>query len=87
MVRKFKIPILCQRGHLMDYPLPKVDNHGQLTNYHLPHFVHVVIEQPLLEKINKNYDRKKLFGYHDALKIYWAPYSESAILELTRTSL
>ena len=27
----------------------------------------------ILEKINKNYDRKKLFGYHDALKIYGAP--------------
>ena len=27
---------------------------------------------PILEKINKNYDRKKLFGYHDALKIYGA---------------
>ena len=27
----------------------------------------------ILEKINKNYDRKKLFWYHDALKIYGAP--------------
>ena len=27
----------------------------------------------ILEKINKNYDRKKLFWYHDALKIYWEP--------------
>ena len=24
-------------------------------------------------KINKNYDRKYFFGYHDALKIYRAP--------------
>ena len=27
----------------------------------------------ILEKMNKDYDRKKLFGYHDALKIYGAP--------------
>ena len=27
----------------------------------------------ILEKINKNYDRKTLFGYHDASKIYGAP--------------
>ena len=27
----------------------------------------------VLEKINKNYDRKYFFGYHDALKIYGAP--------------
>ena len=27
----------------------------------------------ILEKINKNYDWKKLFWYHDALKIYGAP--------------
>ena len=26
-----------------------------------------------MEKINKNYDRKKLFWYHDPLKIYGAP--------------
>jgi hypothetical protein len=24
-------------------------------------------------KINKNYDKKSFFGYHDALKIYGAP--------------
>jgi hypothetical protein len=28
----------------------------------------------ILEKINKNYEKKKKFGYHDhALKIYGAP--------------
>ena len=27
----------------------------------------------ILEKINKNYDMKKLFEYHDALKSYGAP--------------
>jgi hypothetical protein len=27
----------------------------------------------ILEKINKNYDNIFFFGYHDALKIYWAP--------------
>ena len=27
----------------------------------------------ILEKINKNYDRKTLFRYQDALKIYGAP--------------
>ena len=26
-----------------------------------------------MEKINKNYDKKYFFGYHDALKIYEAP--------------
>ena len=26
-----------------------------------------------MEKINRNYDRKYFFGYHDALKIYGAP--------------
>ena len=26
-----------------------------------------------MEKINKNYDRKKFFGYHDALMINEAP--------------
>ena len=30
----------------MDYHLPNVDNRGHLTTYHLPHFVHVVIERP-----------------------------------------
>ena len=34
------------RGHLMDYHLPNMDNCGHLTNYHLLHFVHVVIEHP-----------------------------------------
>ena len=27
----------------------------------------------ILEKINKNYDKKLIFGYCDALKIYGAP--------------
>jgi hypothetical protein len=27
----------------------------------------------ILEKINENYDKKYIFGYHDALKIYGAP--------------
>ena len=27
----------------------------------------------ILEKINRNYDRKYFFGYHDVLKIYGAP--------------
>jgi hypothetical protein len=27
---------------------------------------------PILEKINENYDKKYLFEYHDALKIYGA---------------
>ena len=27
----------------------------------------------ILEKINENYDKKLIFGYHDALKIYGAP--------------
>jgi hypothetical protein len=27
----------------------------------------------ILEKIDKNYDRKYVFGYHKALKIYRAP--------------
>jgi hypothetical protein len=40
--------VFCPRGHLMDYHLPNVDNRGHLVNYHLPHFVHVVIERPLL---------------------------------------
>ena len=26
----------------------------------------------ILEKMNENYDKKKIFGYHDALKIYGA---------------
>ena len=39
-------PFLSPRGHLMDYPLPNVDNHGHLAYHHLPHFFHVVIERP-----------------------------------------
>ena len=27
----------------------------------------------ILQKIDKNYNRKYFFGYHDALKIYRAP--------------
>ena len=27
----------------------------------------------ILGKINENYDKKSIFGYHDALKIYGAP--------------
>ena len=27
----------------------------------------------ILEKIKENYDKNKIFGYHDALKIYGAP--------------
>ena len=27
----------------------------------------------ILEKIHENYDKKLIFGYHDALKIYGAP--------------
>ena len=27
----------------------------------------------ILEKLNKSYDEKQIFGYHDALKIYGAP--------------
>ena len=28
---------------------------------------------PILEKINKNYDKNKFFGCHEAFKIYGAP--------------
>ena len=28
---------------------------------------------PMLEKINENYDKRYIFGYHDALKIYGVP--------------
>ena len=38
----------------------------------------------ILEKINKNYDRKKLFEYHDALKIY---RDQSYVLLSTETAL
>ena len=33
------------------YHLPNMDNRGHLANYHLPHFVHVVIEQPQRRKM------------------------------------
>ena len=33
----------------MDYHLPNVDNRGHLATYHLPPFVHVVIEQPPID--------------------------------------
>ena len=33
----------------------------------------------ILEKINENYDKKLIFGYHDALKIYEAPKSCTVI--------
>ncbi len=55
-----QLPKMDKRGHLrhhlpyvhvdnskIDYHLPNVDNCGHLANYHLPHFVHVVIERPL----------------------------------------
>ena len=45
---KFNFHLFCPCGHLMDYPLPNVDNCGHLVNHHLPHFVHVVIERPLI---------------------------------------
>ena len=35
--------------------------------------VEIILFTCILEKINKNYDRKKLFEYHEALKIYGAP--------------
>ena len=38
-----------------------------------------------MEKINKNYDRKYFFGYHDALKIYGAP--KLYVLLCTETAL
>ena len=38
----------------------------------------------MLEKINKNYDRKYFFGYHDALKIYG---DQSYVLLCTETTL
>ena len=34
-------------GPVRDCSVPNVDNRGHLANYHLPHFVHVVIERPL----------------------------------------
>ena len=43
----------CPLGHLMSYQyhLPNIDNRGHLANYHLPHFVHVVIQRPLKAKL------------------------------------
>ena len=35
------------------YHLPNMDNRGHLANYHLPHFVHIVIERPPMLN-NKN---------------------------------
>ena len=37
----------------------------------------------ILEKINKNYGSKYLFGYHDALKIYGAPKLCTVMYETT----
>ena len=38
----------CPRGHLVDHLPTYVDNRRHLINHHLPHFVHVVIECPLI---------------------------------------
>ena len=46
---KFNFHFFCPCGHLLDYPLPNVDNCGHLVNHHLPYFVHVVIERPLAQ--------------------------------------
>ena len=40
----------CPRGHLVDYLSTYVDNRRHLVNHHLPNFVHVVIERPLVPK-------------------------------------
>ena len=37
----------------------------------------------ILEKINENYDKKWIFGYHDALKIYGAPHFCTVCTETT----
>ena len=41
-------------------PLLNVDNRGHLANYHLPHFVHVVIECPQRMPLALNVIQKKV---------------------------
>ena len=59
----------CPRGHLMDYYLPNVDNHGHLANHHLPHFVHVVIERPLAWHIRLQFQIMFCFSLNSLLCI------------------
>ena len=52
--------------------LPNVDNCGYLANYHLPHFVHVVIEQqPLMQVFDFNLSSTCCYAQITSLKCAW----------------
>ena len=64
----------------MDYHLPNMDNRGHLANYHLPHFVHVVIEQPLMKNEFYIYHTDMAF-FHEHLANDHLPHFVHVVIE------